>query len=253
MLRTRVILYELRIPVDMRGLRGLSRLGKASASLVVGVGGCATLAPSLSRAEAVPVDAAPAQASTAALAGRTKQNVPLERSIVSEAESMRPAHLSIREVQDGGGAIAEPGMWVSVHFTAKLVGDGTIVEATRSSGLGDRAYGQPLRFQLGDLGSADVPRALHPAILNMRVGGRRRVRTSLLDPNWGYRETPKLYVRREIGERDWNLSRAAPRHVQGDWLVDLVVQLEDVSTEEPPGALALMVGEAKQWFRSIVR
>ena len=57
----------------MRGLRGLSRLGKASASLVVGVGGCATLAPSFSRAEAVPVDAAPAQASTAALAGRTKQ------------------------------------------------------------------------------------------------------------------------------------------------------------------------------------
>ena len=167
---------------------------------------------------------------------------------------MTPPHLSIRELHEGSGPAAEAGMWVRVHITTSLVGDGTLVEATRTSGLGDRDYGQPLHFQLGDMGSPDVLRALHPTIVNMRVGGRRRVRTSLLDPNWGYRDMPRLYTRRVVCERDSNQNPVGPRHVQGDWLMDVVVELEAVSHEEPArgagAGLGLAAAQLVDWVRA---
>ena len=75
---------------------------------------------------------------------------------------------------------------------------------------------QPLRFQVGDL-SSPVLRVLHPVAISMRVGGRRRVRTCLLDEQWGYLkdQEPHLYVRREVGPREGSQLGIGERNKQG--------------------------------------
>jgi hypothetical protein len=206
----------------MFGRRAIAIARRTAASAVAGIGAvaCAPLAHN---------DGAPA-------AGGPKDS--LGRRLVEEADRVTPPHLSICDLCEGEGDAAAPGMWVNVHVSVFLVGDGTLLESTRTSGRGDRDYGQPLCFQLGDLSAAGAVRALHPAVLNMRGGGRRRVRTCVLDDNWGYRdgEEPRLYVPREVGERDFNQSRVARRHVQADWLMEVVVELKSVSHEPPPPA-----------------
>jgi FKBP-type peptidyl-prolyl cis-trans isomerase len=155
-------------------------------------------------------------------------------ALQEEAKKVRPTALSIRELHVGDGATAKTGDWVSVHYNVQLVGDGSIVEDTRTSGFGDRDYGHCCMFELGDLGNESVLRVLHAAALDMRVGGRRRVRTSVLEPSFGYRdEPPPLYESRG--------GRRVPRKLHGDWLMDVEVTLEAVSAERPPGALQARV------------
>lgn len=119
-------------------------------------------------------------------------------------------------------------MWVAVHYAVRLVGDGSLVEDTRSSGYGDRAYGQPLRFELGNMGDEDVLRVLHVAVLDMHVSGRRRARACLSQPDFGYREKPRTIERRGDG-------RKVVRRLEGDWLIDVEVELVDVLPVRPPG------------------
>ena len=118
---------------------------------------------------------------------------------------------------------------LTLHYSVQLVGDGTSIEDTRTSGYGDRPYGQPLQFELGDLGDLDVLRALHSTALDMRVGGVRRVRTSLLEPDFGYRDLPTLIESRE--------GRKVIRRLQGDWLVDVTVDLLAVELQRPTSSL----------------
>ena len=159
-------------------------------------------------------------------------------------KSLRPAALSIREVRDGDGETAVTGKWVSVHYTTRLVGDGSVIEDTRTSGYGDRDYGKPCQFELGDLGDSAVLRALHVGALDMRVGGVRRVRTSLLDKTFGYHEPPlALEPRGSDG-------RPVQRRMQGDWLIDIEITLEAVAAERPPGPLQRALASVRMLFRS---
>ena len=112
----------------------------------------------------------------------------MQKDLLDVAQQLHPSGLSVKEVKLGDGRMAAQGMWVTVHYCVKLVGDGTVLDDTRKSGFGDRDYGQPSQFELGDLGDAAVLRALHAAVLDMRVGGRRRVRCSLTQPYFGFDE-----------------------------------------------------------------
>ena len=132
------------------------------------------------------------------------------------------AGVSIKELQPGTGEHAELGMWVAVHYTIRLVGDGSVLVDTRTSGYGDRDYGCPEEFTLGQLQDESVLRALHACVIDMHTGGRRRVRTSLSDPDFGYRELP--IIRDDKFHKRW---------LVGDWLMDVEVSLESVRPERP--------------------
>lgn len=58
------------------------------------------------------------------------------------AKEAATGHLKIgvtmREMSEGTGEVALPGMMAIVHYTVTLVGDGTILDDTRTSGFGDR-------------------------------------------------------------------------------------------------------------------
>ena len=146
-----------------------------------------------------------------------------------------PSGLSIKELSKGDGAFAEPGSWLTLHYRVVLVGDGSVVDDTRSSGYGDREYGTPLQFELGDLRDKTVLRALHATALDMRVGGRRRVRTRLLDPSFGYLADalPRVLERRD--------GRAMYRRLQGDWLIDVEVELLAAAATRPPHVVVAWV------------
>ena len=155
-------------------------------------------------------------------------------------EAVLPSKLSIREVREGDGAMAQTGMWVKVHYTTRLIGDGSLIEDTRTSGFGDRDYGEPCFFELGDMKDPSVLRVLHSAALDMRVGGKRRVRTSLLEPSFGYRRPPKVT---EVRESD---GMTVPRRLQGDWLMEVDMQLEAVQTERPPSLVLQVLAMARE-------
>ena len=70
---------------------------------------------------------------------------------------------------------------------------------------------------------------------------RRRVRTSVLDPTWGYREEPHLYVRRPVLPRETDRTGVSRRHVQGDWLMDVVVEVQACTREPPLGPMAQLL------------
>ena len=129
----------------------------------------------------------------------------------------------MRDMQVGTGAVATEGSWASVHYVCKLLGDGTVVEDTRNTGWGDRDYGQPVYFDVGDIGNHDVLRALHPCVLDMRAGGTRRVRVCMCDPDFGYKKKPTL-----MDSRKWGLKR----EVANDWLLDIEVTLVDVQKKK---------------------
>ena len=152
-------------------------------------------------------------------------------ALIGNAEKHRPKSVSIRELHEGHGPVAETGSWVTVHYKVTLLGDDSVLEETRTSGYGDRDYGQPLTFELGDLGDVAVLRALHAAVLDMRVGGRRRVRTALGEPDFGYRHPPDAVSRDFEGRR-------IPRSFQVDWLIDVEIALLAVSDQPPPSAVA---------------
>lgn len=166
-----------------------------------------------------------------------------QRVMQEEAEARgRPPVLSIRELRAGDGTAAANGNWVACHYVVRLVGDGTIIEDTRRSGLGDRDYGQPCEFQVGDMGS-NALRALHATVLDMRVGGLRRVRTALLEPSFGYRKPPLVLV-----PSDDPRGRNMQRTLQGDWLVDIEVSLASVA-DEPPASLPMRTA---LWARDVL-
>jgi hypothetical protein len=155
----------------------------------------------------------------------------------SALQERRAAGVSLKEVRAGDGQHVAEGMWVVVHYVVRLVGDGTVLDDTRRSGCGDRDYGEPFGFELGDLRDLTVLRALHPCVLDMRVGGVRRVRTTLLEPSFGYRRMPV-----HLEERH---DRLVERTLGGDWLVDIEVSLVDASPVRPPTGLAALVESAK--------
>lgn len=137
--------------------------------------------------------------------------------------------LSIKELKEGSGTAAELGTWASVHYEVRLVGDGTLVESTKSSGYGDRTYGEPLLFEVGNLRDAQVLRSLHATVLDMRVGGVRRVRTCLKQAEFGYRELPEVIERHEGG--------LVRRPLHGDWLMDVTIHLIAVDSQRPGSAV----------------
>ena len=158
-------------------------------------------------------------------------------SIVAGAKEVMPRSMTIRELEIGSGALAETGMWARVHYVVRLVGDNSVVEATRTSGYGDRDYGAPVTFEIGNLADPTALRALHSAVLDMRVGGRRRLRTAVGEPDFGYRNAPPCT------QRDAH-DRRVPRNLQRDWLMDVEVELVAVSSEPPPTPLHM-------WLRSL--
>mmetsp|Transcript_58140 Transcript_58140/g.126281 ORF Transcript_58140/g.126281 Transcript_58140/m.126281 type:complete len:327 (+) Transcript_58140:114-1094(+) len=136
----------------------------------------------------------------------------------------------LRELEAGTGQEARTGTWVTVHYVVRVLGNGVEVENTRASGYGDRAYGEPHRFRLGDLQSPETLRLLHFCVDGMRVGGKRRARTLVADRDFGYRHAPQLY--------DENYKKYS---LEESWLMDVEVSLVGVSTEPP-----------LTWFQSIV-
>lgn len=142
-----------------------------------------------------------------------------------EALAPQRAHgagVSIKDLGEGEGERANYGMWVAVHYTVRLLGDDSILADTRTTGYGDRDYGRPEQFLLGELQDASVLRALHLCALGMQVGGRRRVRVNLGDADFGYLEIPRVLD-----------AHLLPRLLKGDWLMDVEVTLVSVQPERP--------------------
>lgn len=168
----------------------------------------------------------PSSASPAALpASRAASSA---EASAEEAPSGLRIGVTMREVREGSGEQAASGMLATVHYTVRLVGDGTLLEDTRNSGYGERDYGAPLSFRLGELSDRRILRALHLCALDMRVGGVRRVRTCLLDSDFGYTRTPEIPTAR---------SYRVKRELGADWLIDL--ELELVALQPPPGPTLL--------------
>ena len=141
------------------------------------------------------------------------------------AEKPQRAHgagVSIKDLSEGEGERADYGMWVAVHYTVRVLGDDSIIADTRTTGHGDRDYGRPEQFLLGELQNESVLRALHLCTLAMQVGGRRRIRVTLGDADFGYIEVPLVLD-----------SQLRPRLLKGDWLMDVEVTLVSVRPERP--------------------
>lgn len=88
---------------------------------------------------------------------------------------MMPARnptLKIHDVKVGKGAVARPGMVVTVHYRGTLT-NGKQFDASR-----DR--GQPFSFNLG---AGEVIKGWDQGVAGMRVGGKRRLR---IPPALGY-------------------------------------------------------------------
>eukprot|EP00964_Phaeocystis_antarctica_P075266 scaffold46411_cov68-Phaeocystis_antarctica.AAC.6 len=151
-------------------------------------------------------------------------SVPPRPAEGAEALAPQRAHgagVSIKDLGEGEGERANYGMWVAVHYTVRLLGDDSILADTRTTGYGDRDYGRPEQFLLGELQDASVLRALHLCALGMQVGGRRRVRVNLGDADFGYLEIPRV------------VQAGLPRLLKGDWLMDVEVTLVSVQPERP--------------------
>mgnify|MGYP003684013759 FL=1 len=93
---------------------------------------------------------------------------------------------------------------VSVHFRVRVAQTGLELERSRnSSGTGDRMFGEPLTFVLGDRSDKRILGAVHVATVGMRVGGRREVRLAFHDPDFGYRIYPQDERGRWIALHPW--------------------------------------------------
>ena len=84
----------------------------------------------------------------------------------------RNAALKIHDVKVGKGAVARPGMMVTVHYRGTLT-NGKQFDASR-----DR--GQPFTFTLG---AGEVIKGWDQGVAGMKVGGKRRLR---IPPQLGY-------------------------------------------------------------------
>jgi hypothetical protein len=69
------------------------------------------------------------------------------------------------------------------------------------------------------MGDPNQLRAIHPCVLDMRVGGARRVRTNLCHDDFGYLSKPKI--------------RGATRELLSDYLMDIEVRLLAVEPPQP--------------------
>lgn len=72
--------------------------------------------------------------------------------------------LKIEDLEEGQGAVAQPGQTVSVHYTGRLT-DGSKFDSSL-----DR--GQPFSFKLG---SGQVIQGWDRGVAGMKVGGRRKL------------------------------------------------------------------------------
>ncbi len=72
--------------------------------------------------------------------------------------------LMIEDLEEGQGAVAQPGQTVSVHYTGRLT-DGSKFDSSL-----DR--GQPFSFKLG---SGQVIQGWDQGVAGMKVGGRRKL------------------------------------------------------------------------------
>ena len=158
----------------------------------------------------------------------TEARAKVAKDLSQHVAASRASGISLMEVREGEGEVAAEGTWATVHYTVRLVGDGTVIDETRNSGCGDRDYGRPYEFAVGCMADASVLRALHACVLDMRVGGVRRVRTSLKDPAFGYLKVPPRIWEERHG-KTWE------RELKPDWLIDVEVSLESVSRERPAG------------------
>ena len=52
----------------------------------------------------------------------------LATQLIEEFDRARPSTLSMRDVGVGDGRVADPGTYVAVHYRARLVGDGSLIE-----------------------------------------------------------------------------------------------------------------------------
>mmetsp|Transcript_12173 Transcript_12173/g.26289 ORF Transcript_12173/g.26289 Transcript_12173/m.26289 type:complete len:204 (-) Transcript_12173:373-984(-) len=167
---------------------------------------------SSSRIRAEESNASAASAESTRLPARSKQMLPTTKIEFEKAPTA--VAMSLKELLEGDGKIAHQGMRVRVQYIVRLLGDGSLIEDTQHSGWGNRAYGQPFEFTLGDIEDDAVLRALHACVLDMRVGGRRRVRTSILNPLFGYKTLP------QVRDARWKV-----RSLERDWLIDVEVTL----------------------------
>jgi|TARA_B100000513_G_scaffold190105_1_gene114302 hypothetical protein len=137
--------------------------------------------------------------------------------------------VALKEIQEGTGTVAGMDMWVNVHYRVTLLGDGSIIDDTRTSGCGDRSFGAPFSFQLGRFNDDSVLRAMHVCVLDMREGGTRRVRTALRDAEFGYRDSPqKLTVVGGMDAGGGVGARWIDRELLADMLMDVEVTLVEV-------------------------
>ena len=139
----------------------------------------------------------------------------------------------LKDEKRGTGEEARSGMIAHVHYRVKLLGDDTLLEDTRMAGYRDRDYGQPLKFALGDLKDLHVLRALHPCVVGMRIGGTRRVRTTLCDKEFGYRNKP--------------MPVNASREFLPDFVMDVEVSLVALEAQ-PPSLFRQYIAEPIESF-----
>jgi hypothetical protein len=111
----------------------------------------------------------------------------------------------VRELARGSGEReAAEGMVVSVHSRVLVATSGLELERTRgASGSGDRMYGEPHVFVLGDTNTDGVLGAIHIATVGMRAGGKREVRVAFQDPDFGYRRLPQDEQGRRVVLHPW--------------------------------------------------
>ncbi|KAJ1624935.1 hypothetical protein T492DRAFT_911299 [Pavlovales sp. CCMP2436] len=117
--------------------------------------------------------------------------------------------------------------------------EGMIVERTRdSSGSGNRNFGEPLVFVLGDPNSGFIG-AVHVATVGMRAGGKREVRLAFQDPDFGYQLYPMDEQGRQIVLHPWSE-------------IIIEVELEEIRPPKPeaaPTGLSAYLHSCADYFR----
>mmetsp|Transcript_50030 Transcript_50030/g.117216 ORF Transcript_50030/g.117216 Transcript_50030/m.117216 type:complete len:224 (-) Transcript_50030:248-919(-) len=142
-------------------------------------------------------------------------------------------------VRGTGDSEAAEGMIVSVHCRVRVAATGLEVERTRdSSGSGNRNFGEPLVFVLGDPNSGFIG-AVHVATVGMRAGGKREVRLAFQDPDFGYQLYPMDEQGRQIVLHPWSE-------------IIIEVELEEIRPLKPeaaPTGLSAYLHSCADFFR----
>ncbi len=123
----------------------------------------ATAAPAA--ASATSDSNAPSNPSSSTSGSTSPPSAPASEPAPAAAQEVTmPNGLKVQDLVVGTGAVAEPGMTVSVHYT------GWLTDGTKFDSSVDR--GQPYQFTLG---RGDVIRGWDEGVKGMRVGGKRKL------------------------------------------------------------------------------